>query len=82
MHHPLVCANKEMIMPIMTYEWWQILIVFSPALFNMWGIWHASTHEFSSPLVRLGWIGVCVFLPFIGGLIYIIFGRKKALKKI
>ena len=28
-------------MSLFSLEWWQIALLFLPALLNLWGIWHA-----------------------------------------
>ena len=58
--------------------WYGIVLLSLPALLNLWGIWHAFTHEFSSPAVRMGWVLACIFLPVIGGAAYLLFGLRQA----
>jgi len=65
-------------MTLLTLPWWQLLLLALPALLNLWGIWHAYTHSFASPLVRMGWVMACVFLPLIGGAAYLLFGYRQA----
>lgn len=59
-----------------------LILLFIPALVNLWAIWHTFTHEFSSTRQRMLWMLVTVFVPLIGGTIYLIFGYKKSGKKI
>ncbi len=59
-------------------EPWQLLVLFLPALLNLWGIWHALYRVFPTPLERLGWLGLCIFVPFLGGLVYFFVGRRRA----
>ena len=56
---------------------WYILIAL-PACLNMWAIWHAFYHKFSSQGQRMLWICAAVFLPVIGGLAYLLIGRAQA----
>ncbi len=49
-----------------------------PILPNLWCIWHASRHEFPSPAERKLWMRMGVFLPVLGGLIYLFFGFRRA----
>lgn len=49
-----------------------------PMLPNLWGIWHAYRHRFSGQQ-QIIWLVVCVFIPVIGGLAYLLFGRPKAM---
>ena len=47
---------------------------------NLFGIWHAFHRVFPTPQERLFWIGVCIFVPVIGGISYLIFGLRRARK--
>lgn len=58
---------------------WLILLVI-PILPNLWCIWHAHSSEFASPVERLLWIGAGVFIPVIGGLLYLAIGRCRTVK--
>ncbi|MDR2124572.1 MAG: PLD nuclease N-terminal domain-containing protein [Desulfovibrio sp.] len=51
-----------------------------PALVNLFGIAHAFRRVFPSPQERLLWMGCCVFIPVVGGLAYLAFGMRRALK--
>jgi len=50
------------------------------AIPNLFGIWHAFHRVFPTPQERLIWIGVCIFVPVIGGISYLIFGLRRARK--
>lgn len=65
-------------MSVFSLEWWQLALLFLPALLNLWGIWHAFNHAFETPLERLLWVLAGVFLPFFGGLAYLLFGLRRA----
>lgn len=65
----------------MQFSWWYVVIAILP-LPNLWSIWHVWSHEFDSFQRKVSWLCVAVFLPVIGGLCYIAFGRRKALGKI
>ena len=52
-------------MSLFSLEWWQIALLFLPALLNLWGIWHAFNHT-------------CVFVPVLGGVAYVLFGWRRA----
>ena len=61
-----------------------ILKFFALGLFaipNLFGIWHAFHRVFPTPQERLIWIGVCIFVPVIGGICYLIFGFRRAHKR-
>ncbi len=68
------------------FETWQIIVfliaVTIPILPNLWSIWHAYYRRFDNPNERMAWLGLCVFVPVVGGLLYIIFGRKRARGKL
>jgi hypothetical protein len=53
---------------------------FLPILPNFWSIWHLYKNEFPTHQERAAWILAQVVLPVIGGVGYILFGRKRALK--
>ena len=65
-------------MSLFALQWWQIALLFLPAVLNLWGIWHAFRHQFETPLERMLWIMGCVFLPLLGGLAYLVFGLRRA----
>ena len=56
------------------------LIVGLFAVPNLFGIWHAFHHVFPTPRERLIWVGMCIFVPVIGGISYLIFGLRRARK--
>ena len=51
-----------------------------PALINLWGISHAMRHVFPKENERGVWVAVCVFLPFLGGVLYLLFGLRRSKK--
>ena len=65
----------------MDFPWWYILIAVLP-LPNLWSIWHIWSHEFASFQQKVGWLCLAVFLPVLAGIIYIVYGRRFALRKI
>lgn len=64
-------------MSLLSLDAWQLGLIFLPALLNLWGIWHAFNHAFPTPLERMRWILACVFIPFLGGLAYLLFGWRR-----
>lgn len=48
-----------------------------PILPNLWGIFHAYKKQFPTPQERAAWLLCLVMLPVIGGVGYILFGRKR-----
>lgn len=65
----------------MTFSWWHALIVLLPILPNFWSIWHIWNHSFQTDQRKMIWLVIAVFIPVIGGLLYIFFGRSKALPR-
>lgn len=65
-------------MPMLDLNWWQLALIFAPALVNLWGIWHSSCHKFPTEPERWLWMILCIFLPFLGGLVYLAFGYRRA----
>lgn len=57
---------------------WFLIAIPIPMLPTIWSIWHIWNHAFSSPEQRARWLLLVVFLPVIGGLIYILSGRSRA----
>jgi hypothetical protein len=66
----------------MTFVWWHVPVALIPMLPTFWSIWHILHHEFEDATRRSLWLALTVFLPVLGGVIYIIRGSKKALRKI
>lgn len=65
----------------MTFAWWHVFVWLLPMLPTFWSIWHIWTHAFADYQTRMLWLVFVVFVPVIGGIIYIILGRKRALDK-
>ncbi len=58
-----------------------IPLLIAPIIPNLWSIWHLYKNEFPSHQERAAWILAQVVLPVLGGVGYILFGRKRAIKK-
>ena len=56
----------------------QLLVLGLFAIPNLFGIWHAFHRVFPTPQERLIWIGLCIFVPVLGGVAYLIFGLRRA----
>lgn len=54
-----------------------VLVLILP---NWFGIWHAWRRDFSSTNEKMIWIGLCVFVPILGGLAYLLLGRPRGKK--
>ncbi len=61
-------------------QWWHFLVLLVPMLPNLYSIWHVRNHYFSNEQEKSLWFLLVVFVPVIGGIIYLIIGRKKASK--
>ena len=57
---------------------WQLILLALPILPNLWCIWHATKHEFPGQTEKYLWILGSVFLPVIGGLLYLVFGFRRS----
>lgn len=49
-----------------------------PILPNLWAIWHSFHADFATHQEKMVWIAVSVFVPVLGGLAYLIWGRRRA----
>lgn len=47
---------------------------------TLWAIWNIMHSRFSTPTERTLWLFLVMIFPVIGGIIYIIWGRKRACK--
>lgn len=56
------------------------ILLLIPILPNLWSIWHVFRCDFPSSQEKLGWLFAAIFLPLLGGLAYIIWGRKRGTK--
>ncbi|SKA71410.1 PLDc N-terminal domain-containing protein [Desulfobaculum bizertense] len=52
-------------------------IVLIAVLLSFWAIWHAFWRQFPSQQEKMIWLAVAVFIPFIGGIIYLLFGKNR-----
>ena len=64
----------------MTFAWWHIAVALVPMLPAFWSIWDIWSHAFNPPERKMLWLVLVVFIPVIGALIYIVYGRKQAVK--
>jgi hypothetical protein len=47
---------------------------------SWWAIRDAFSRDFSSPSEKMIWVQVSVIVPFLGGIVYLLFGRKRGSK--
>ena len=63
----------------MIFSWWHIALWLLPMLPTFWSIWHIWTHDFPDWQRKIAWLCFVVFVPVLGGIIYIFTGRRRAL---
>ncbi|MDR1857228.1 MAG: PLDc N-terminal domain-containing protein [Desulfovibrio sp.] len=63
----------------MTLEWWHLALALAPLAFSFWCIWDIWSHAFPSVQRQAFWLALVVFLPVVGGVVYICRGRRQAL---
>ena len=56
----------------------QAALLSLPILPNLWSIWHAMRHEFPGEREKYLWTMAAVLLPFIGGMLYLLFGWRRS----
>lgn len=76
--HSLVAQT---VCKIMTFAWWHVLAALAPMLPTFWSIWHIWNHAFATSEKKMFWLVFVIFLPVMGGVVYIFIGRKQALGK-
>ncbi len=54
-----------------------IFLAFLPILPNLWAIFHIFKNDFDTPQEKMIWLAVSVFIPVIGGLVYLFLGRRR-----
>ena len=59
----------------------QMMMLVLPILPNMWALKHCFHHDFPTEKEKFRWMMACVFLPCLGGLAYILVGRRHASKE-
>lgn len=59
---------------------WLLVLLPLCCLFNFWGIWHAFSHHFPVAEERLIWMALCVVVPLLGPLIYLLVGLRRSRK--
>jgi hypothetical protein len=68
--------------PPLSMEQWIMLgaslLVF--VALSLYSIWDAFHRDFGSNNAKFGWIQLIVLVPFLGGLAYLIFGKKRGRK--
>ena len=59
---------------------WALLILILPILPNLWAILHIFRCDFNTAQEKMVWLALAVFIPFLGGILYIFWGRRRGVK--
>ncbi len=59
---------------------WAVVLLVVPVLPNLWAILHIFRCDFNTGQEKMVWLAVSVFIPFLGGLIYLIWGRRRGIR--
>lgn len=65
----------------MTFAWWHIVIMLIPMLPTFWSIYNIWNSTFPRPEARMLWLVFVIFVPVIGGIVYIFTGRRNAVPR-
>ncbi len=49
-------------------------------LITWWAIWDAFKREFTTTVEKMVWVQLAVMIPFLGGLTYLFFGKRRGKK--
>jgi hypothetical protein len=52
-----------------------------PILPNCFAIWHSFHRQFPTPLEKMLWFLLAIFVPVLGGIVYLVWGRKRGFKE-
>jgi hypothetical protein len=47
---------------------------------SLYSIWDAFQREFRSTAEKMAWVELCVLVPFLGGVTYLLLGKKRGRK--
>jgi hypothetical protein len=64
------------------YPLWLFLVLTLPVFLNFWAIAHAFYRNFPTIQEKMVWLCLAVFVPVIGGLIYLFMGRKRGTREV
>lgn len=62
------------------YPVWLLLVLALPVVLNLWAIQHIFYRQFPTVQEKMVWLCLAVFVPVLGGIVYLFFGRKKGIK--
>lgn len=55
-----------------------LVLLAIPILPNLWSIWHAFHRDFPTVQEKMAWVMACTFVPVLGGIAYILIGRRRS----
>lgn len=58
----------------------KLAVLILPMLPNLWCIFQATTRNFIHPAERKIWLMVGMLLPVVGGVAYLVWGRKRVVR--
>lgn len=58
-----------------------IVILLFPVVFTFWAIFDLAHRDFGSLKKKAIWGAFVVFVPYLGGPVYLVFGRKQGTRK-
>ena len=69
-------------MPDLTSTQWALAIggLALFVLISLYSIWDAFHREFRSTAEKMAWVELCVLVPFLGGVAYLLVGKKRGRK--
>ncbi len=59
---------------------WALLLLVLPILPNLWAILHIFRCDFNTAQEKMVWIALAVFVPLLGGIAYLVLGRRRGVK--
>ena len=71
---------SALLQTIAGYPLWFYLVITLPIFLNFWAIAHAFYRNFPTIQEKMVWLCLAVFVPALGGLIYLVFGRTRGVK--
>lgn len=61
-------------------QWAFVALILLAPIPSLWAIWDAFKRDFPTPQEKKGWLVLAIFVPILGGLAYILFGRKRGVR--
>ncbi|MDR2891765.1 MAG: PLDc N-terminal domain-containing protein [Deltaproteobacteria bacterium] len=77
----MVLQNLSLILPSVPM-WIKVPVLLIPLLPNLWCIWQAARKTFPYSTEKMLWLGLGMFFPVIGGLIFLAVGQRRVVREI